>query len=332
MMTYFDQILSQAYQRNPILSALIGVYLDGGRIVCTGDLVESIFNLAPQLPFEKVSNLLDARLLQSSSRDIIFCEQVSVDQLWELSLRTSAQLVFFSDKVVDETLVDYHCNEQSLRSALMEISVVFSDIEKQKLSSSILNGALSNKALFLDRDGVVVEDVDYLSEVSDVKLKADAVRLIRRARDQKYFVFIVTNQSGLGRGMYSLEQYNQVTARMLSLLVAEGLYVDHVYKSPFFEKSLLSMGLIRKSLRKPRPAMLLTARDEWNLNLSDCQLVGDTATDLMAGASAGLKSVYLLQSHRTTVELPKWKRWPLLSRSVAKTKMQLISSMDEIHF
>ncbi len=331
-MNYFDRILSEAYQRNPILSALISVYLDGGRIICTGDLVESVFNLAPGLPFEKVNNFSDARLLQGSVKDLVFCEHASVDQLWDISQKTSAQLVYFGDKIIDETIVDYHCNEQILRSALMDVSSILSDLEKQGLDAIALNGDRDNKAIFLDRDGVVVEDVDYLSEVSQVKLKADAVRLIRRAREEKYFVFIVTNQSGLGRGMYTFKQYNEVTAQMLSLLVAEGLYVDHIYKAPFYEKSLISLGLIRKSLRKPRPAMLLAARDEWNLNLSDCLLVGDTATDLMAGAFAGLKSVYLLQSSRTSVELPKWKNWPLLSRSIVKTKMQQIASMDEIKF
>lgn len=331
-MTNIDHVLAEAYQRNPILSALIGVYLDGGRIICIGDLVESILNLAPDLRFEKISHFSDVRLVQSSVKDLFFCEQASVDQLWELSQKTAAQLVYFSDKAVDETLVDYQCNEQTLRSALMEISSLFSSLENNGVSSLDLAGKKENKALFLDRDGVVVEDVDYLSDVSQVKLKADAVRLIRRAREQNYFIFIVTNQSGLGRGMYSVQQYEQVTAKMLTLLVAEGLYVDRVYKAPFYEQSLLSLGLIRKSLRKPRPGMLLIAKDEWCLNLSECLLVGDTATDLMAGAYAGLHSVYLLQSSRTTVELPKWKNWPLLSRSVVKTKMLPISSMDEIKF
>ncbi len=325
-----DQLFSEAFHRNPILGALLAVYLDGGRILCTGKLVESILNLAPDLQFEIVSDLSDIRLLQCSVKDLIFCEQMSVDQLWHLSQSTSAQLVYFSEKAIDETLVDYLCDEKVLRSALMEVSAlipVFTRMMKLKFS---LHGSLENKALFLDRDGVVVEDVDYLSDASQVNLKDDAIRLIRRAREKKYFIFIVTNQSGLGRGMYSLQQYNQVTDKMLSLLAAQGLYVDRVYKSPFYEKSLSSFGLVRKNLRKPRPGMLLTARDEWNLNMSDCLMVGDTATDLMAGAYAGLSSVYLLQSTRTAVEFPKWKCWPLISRSATKTKMQLIASMDEI--
>ncbi|MGZ5279648.1 MAG: D-glycero-alpha-D-manno-heptose-1,7-bisphosphate 7-phosphatase, partial [Pseudobdellovibrionaceae bacterium] len=192
------------------------------------------------------------------------------------------------------------------------------------------DGPRENPALFLDRDGVVIEDIDYIREANQVKIRPDVREVIEKARQKNFRIVIVTNQSGIGRGMISWEQYDQVTLKMQSLLAKDGLFVDRIMRAPFYEQSILPEGLVRRSLRKPRPGMIHLAASELRIDLGQSILVGDTATDLMAGVLAGIPKVYLLKSHRTSEELKKWREWPLLSRSSVGLASIEISSLGEV--
>ena len=136
-------------------------------------------------------------------------------------------------------------------------------------------------ALFLDRDGVVIEDRHHLCDPNDVKLCIGAQVLIRTAAAMGWPVVIVTNQSGIARGYFSWHEYEAVTCRMLDLLGTEAA-IAAIYACGD------GPDAPAHSWRKPSPLMLLDAQCRLNLDLARSVIVGDRLGDLQAGAAAGL--------------------------------------------
>ena len=136
-------------------------------------------------------------------------------------------------------------------------------------------------ALFLDRDGVVIEDRHHLCDPAAVELCPGAQNLLQQATKAGWPVVLVTNQSGIARGYFDWEAYELVTDRLLELLGAEAP-VAAIYANGH------GPGAPPHSWRKPSPAMLLAAATDLQLDLSRSLLVGDRLSDLQAGARAGL--------------------------------------------
>ena len=167
-------------------------------------------------------------------------------------------------------------------------------------------------ALFLDRDGVVIEWVDYIKDPAHVKLTSGAAELIKQARQKAYKVIVITNQSGIGRGYFTWKEYEAVTERMCELLAEQNTKIDQIYVSPYYEGAVNEEGRKGKELRKPEPGMLLLAEKEHGVDLKTSVLVGDSASDIEAGHRAGLKHLYFLQNERSPQEQPKLKpQWSM---------------------
>jgi D-glycero-D-manno-heptose 1,7-bisphosphate phosphatase len=323
-------VLTQAFHENPILGALVAVSLDGGRVISTGEISEGLLNMVPESLFFERKSIDDTAFVRNlTPRDLVFVEKLSVDQLWNLAAQTSAQIALITDKNWGTGLSDYLLQEKDLHSALLGLSGLLRKLEPFRKDFAF-DGPRENAALFLDRDGVVIDDVDYIRDPSQVKIRPDVKETLLMAREKNFRIVIVTNQSGIGRGMISWHQYEQVTLRMQTLLAQEGLFVDRIMRAPFYEQSILAEGLVRRSLRKPRPGMIHQAASELRIDLSKSILIGDCASDLMAGVLAGIPNVYLLRSHRTSDELAKWRQWPLLSRSSIGLNSVEISSLKEV--
>jgi len=147
-------------------------------------------------------------------------------------------------------------------------------------------------ALFLDRDGTLIELVAYLSDPSGVALIPDAVADIRRAKAEGEAVVVVTNQSGIGRGYYDWDAFEAVQARMYDLLTAAGADVDAVYACPHPPPD--AGGPASSPYRKPAPGMLLRAAEDLRLDLGRSRIIGDSVSDLAAGKAAGLPTGILV--------------------------------------
>ena len=139
-------------------------------------------------------------------------------------------------------------------------------------------------ALFLDRDGVIIKERHYLSEPNEVELHKGAARLIKAHNKKQQAVFIITNQSGIGRGFFEWKDYDLVTDRVIELLGTESaptaIYANGYGPSQGYEK-----------WRKPNQGMLIEAYKDFNIDLAQSILIGDRLSDLMAGIKAGLKEV-----------------------------------------
>jgi len=155
------------------------------------------------------------------------------------------------------------------------------------------------KALFLDRDGVINEDLGYVCEISKFQFKDGIFSFLKAANERGYELFVVTNQSGIGRGYYLLEDFNKVTEFMLSKLQEKGILIKKVYFCPHSPDE-------HCECRKPKIGMIINARDEFGLDLGNSALIGDKISDIAAGFNAGIGKLFLLNSSENS-QIPHTK-------------------------
>ncbi|WP_115071218.1 HAD-IIIA family hydrolase [Synechococcus sp. UW179B] len=146
-------------------------------------------------------------------------------------------------------------------------------------------------ALFLDRDGVLIEDRHYLCDPTEVSLCPGSKDLVEAAHKKNWAIVVITNQSGIARGYFDWSDYERVTDRLLTLLGASAS-IAGIYANGHGPEA--SAG----SWRKPSPAMLLEACRDLNLDLKKSILVGDRLSDLEAGTRAGVQTlIHVLTGH-----------------------------------
>jgi D-glycero-D-manno-heptose 1,7-bisphosphate phosphatase len=144
------------------------------------------------------------------------------------------------------------------------------------------------KAVFLDRDGVIVENRPaYIKSWDDVEFLPGSLDALRRLAASPYAVVIVTNQSAVGRGIVSLEQAESIHRRIVAEIVRQGGRIDASYLCPH-------SPLDGCSCRKPAPGLLLQAAKDLGLDLPHSYLVGDALSDLQAAQAAGVRGFLVL--------------------------------------
>lgn len=146
------------------------------------------------------------------------------------------------------------------------------------------------RAVFLDRDGTLIELVHHLTDPADVRLIDGAADALARLSAAGFMLVIVTNQSVIGRGLLTeagLEEIHDVMHRQLADL---GAAVDGVYFCPL-APGTTDPTVVEDPMRKPGPGMLFRAADELDLDLANSWLVGDTVSDMLAGRNAGCSTV-----------------------------------------
>lgn len=150
------------------------------------------------------------------------------------------------------------------------------------------SGPALRPALFLDRDGVIVEEVGHLRRPEQVRIIAGAAEVIATAAAHGAAVVIVSNQSGLGRGLFGWDDFIAVQARILGALAAAGARVDGVFVCPHHPEARPPYRHSDHPARKPNPGLLLRAASRLRLDLGRSWIVGDRVRDLAAGINAGL--------------------------------------------
>jgi len=145
------------------------------------------------------------------------------------------------------------------------------------------------RAVFLDRDGTLIVERNYLSDPAQVELLPGVPGALKRLQDAGFRLFIVTNQSGIGRGYYTLEDLRRVNARLLHDLAREEVHIEHIYYAPEAPDQP-SRG------RKPSPQFLFDARDEFGVDLARSYMVGDKLADVECGWNAGVRRSILVRT------------------------------------
>ena len=146
-----------------------------------------------------------------------------------------------------------------------------------------------NRAVFLDRDGVLNEERHYLSRVEEVVIMPGAPAALKQLADAGFKLFIVSNQSGVGRGYFTLADVENVNAHLANEFGKAGVRFAKIYFAPEAPDQP-SRG------RKPSPQFLFDARDEFGLDLAQSFMVGDKLIDLECGWNAGVRSSILVRT------------------------------------
>lgn len=140
------------------------------------------------------------------------------------------------------------------------------------------------RCIFFDRDGTLIEERNYLSDPGQVVLIPGAAEAVRLARGAGYLAVVLTNQSGVGRGYFTLEDVERVNARMGELLGREGARIDGIYVCPHAPEDGCDC-------RKPRTGLVERAVRELGIDVGASWVVGDKATDLELARNAGMRGV-----------------------------------------
>lgn len=152
---------------------------------------------------------------------------------------------------------------------------------------------MSPRAVFLDRDGTILEHYDYLTDESQVQLPAGVATALRRLKDRGYLLIVVTNQSAIARGMLTEQKLTDIHARLKSLLAEQAVYLDAIHYCPYHPEAAIPKYRRQSDLRKPAPGMLLAAAEEMDIDLSQSWMVGDDDRDIEAGRAAGCRTILL---------------------------------------
>lgn len=146
----------------------------------------------------------------------------------------------------------------------------------------------ARRALLLDRDGVINHDAGYSHRWENFVFIDGIFELARAAHLRDYLLVVVTNQAGIGRGLYTEQDFHVLSARMCERFAAEGAPIARVYFDPTHPEHGVGEYRRESFFRKPNPGMLLQAAEDFDLALADSVLVGDKPGDIQAGRRAGV--------------------------------------------
>jgi len=149
---------------------------------------------------------------------------------------------------------------------------------------------MGRKAVFLDRDGTLNEEVNYLGKVEDFTWLPRADLAVRRLNDAGWIVILITNQSGIGRGYYTEQDIAEIHQRIVSDLAHIGAHLDGIYYCPHHPDEGCAC-------RKPQPYLFQKAAQELDLDLSASYTIGDKLSDLEPGQRLGCRTILLLTGH-----------------------------------
>ena len=173
-------------------------------------------------------------------------------------------------------------------------------------------------AVFLDRDGTLIEHVHYLSNPAEVRLLPGAAEALAQLRRAGFLCVLITNQSAIGRGMITENRLHEIHAEMNRQLAEQGTALDGIYYCPDVPSGD-DRTVVENSNRKPGPGMLLQAASDLKVDLAGSWMVGDLISDVLAGLNAGCRSILVssgqvaFSSTETQVPSTKYFRAPDLA-------------------
>lgn len=145
------------------------------------------------------------------------------------------------------------------------------------------------KAIILDRDGTLIEEGNYIYKIEDFKLYPDVIEGLKLLK-KEYLFFIITNQSGIGRGYYTEEDFHKFNDFLLTQLKKENIKIEKTFFCPHIDGC---------ECKKPSTKFIEEIVSEYKINLGKSWVIGDHPSDIIMGINAGCKTIYLLTGHGT---------------------------------
>lgn len=156
---------------------------------------------------------------------------------------------------------------------------------------------MSRRAIFMDRDGTVSDEVGYVNDLGRYRLLPGSAEAIRRINQSGFLAFVITNQSGVARGLFDETLLRQVNETLARWLLEEGARLDGIYVCPHHPDVGEAPWRQQCECRKPRPGLLRQAAREHDVDLSASYMIGDTVLDIEAARNAGATGVLVLTGY-----------------------------------
>ena len=150
-----------------------------------------------------------------------------------------------------------------------------------------MQNSIPQKAVFIDRDGTLIEEVNYLSNVDNLRIFPFTYEAVKRLKDDGFLIIVVTNQSGIGRGMYGESEMNEIHDAMQS-------HLDNMIDAFYFCPHLPCDGC---SCRKPSLGMIESAMQDFEIDLASSWMIGDKKIDVETGKNAGTRSAMVMTGY-----------------------------------
>jgi len=182
---------------------------------------------------------------------------------------------------------------------------------------------MNDIGIFLDRDGTINHEVDFLDSPEELKLIDGSAEAIREANKMGWKVFIVTNQSGIARGLFSEQQLKKIHDALIEKLKSEGAFIDAIYYCPHHPEFGDAIYQIDCDCRKPKIGMLKTAANEFKISLPDSFMIGDKMIDIQTGINAGMTTILVLTGYGQE-ELKICKEQKIHINYVAKNLLEAV--------
>lgn len=152
------------------------------------------------------------------------------------------------------------------------------------------------KALFLDRDGVINKEINYLHKSDDFVFIDGVFETCKDFQKAGYLIIIITNQAGIGRGYYTRKDFEILNEWMLNQFNKMGICISDVYYCPHHPENGIGEFKMDCPNRKPNPGMIFQAKEKFNIDLKKSILVGDKESDILCGKNAGVGKSYLVKT------------------------------------
>ena len=145
------------------------------------------------------------------------------------------------------------------------------------------------RAIILDRDGVLIEDKDYSYKIEDLEILPGVIKGLKQLQS-KFIFFIVTNQAGIGKGYYTVEDFHKYNEYLISLLHENNIKIEKTFFCPHVKED-------NCDCRKPNPKYLNEIAVQWDVDMSSSWMSGDHPSDIQFGINGGCKTVYMVTGH-----------------------------------
>lgn len=152
-------------------------------------------------------------------------------------------------------------------------------------------------AIFIDRDGTIIHQVELLQKVSQLKIFPEAADAIRAFNELGYLVIIITNQPVVARGIIGPKEVDQIHKVLIARLAKKGAKIDAVYFCPHHPQANMKKYRVVCTCRKPSPGMILQGAKDYNIDLKKSFLIGDSTQDVAAGVNAKVKTILVGTGH-----------------------------------
>ncbi len=289
-------------------------HLDNFFLLCNGDTFFN-FNILDLLKNYDPKKYIGIYAISQTSKDTSRYSSIKTkrDQITNFNYNNKNQKKLFSSGIAifDKKIINIIKNKKSLEKDVLPIlckkkKIQFNLYKKKfnefidigivkdlKKSKNFFKKILRKKTVILDRDGIINIDNGYTYQIKKFIWRKNIIKLIKYFNDNDYYIFIATNQSGVGRGYYKEEDVIKLHTWINKKLKAHGAHIDEFFYAPYFKESKFKKYREKQFLRKPDTGMFSKIIANWQIKKNMSYMIGDSDTDIIFARNANIKGILI---------------------------------------